>query len=159
MASWSGARSLIQCYADRGRVTRNAIRQMGQRRAIRALTLWLGALSLLGLGVVVFRDPPDRHFGIYEWLANCVAGCLALSAAWAAFDLWKLRRSWRATGLFALASGAVLFGIISVEALRSPTVGVLGVALPSVACALCVASIPLLARSTVVDATSGITTR
>jgi peptidoglycan/LPS O-acetylase OafA/YrhL len=131
---------------------------MGHRRAIRALTLWLGALSLLGFGVVVFRDPSVPHFGIYERLANWVAGCLALSAAWAAFDLWRLRRSGRTTGLFALASGAVLFGIISVEALRSPTLGILEIALPSVACALCVASVPLLARSTVVDAASGITT-
>ncbi len=139
-------------------MTRKPVR-MSHRQAIRGLTLWLGALSLLGFGVVVFREPPHQHFGIYEWLANLVAGCVALSAAWAVLDLWRLRRSGRTTGLFALASGAVLFGIMTVEALRSPTVGVLDVVLPSLACALCVASLPLLARNTLVDAPSGITTR
>jgi peptidoglycan/LPS O-acetylase OafA/YrhL len=116
---------------------------------VRGLALWLVVLALLGLGLLIFREPPDQHFGIQEWLVNCLAGCLAFAGGWSALDLWRQRRSGRATGLMALGSGLFLSGAASFQALRDASVVSLEFVLPALACVLCAMSIWVLGGGTV----------
>src|SRR5690349_10798821 len=113
-----------------------------RRPTLRALALWLTVLSLLSCGMVIFREPPNQHFGVQEWLINWLAASLAFAGGWAAFDLWRLRRSGRTTGLMALGSGVVLFGAISLQALGVGSVMSLGFVLPALTSVSCAISIP-----------------
>jgi len=101
-------------------------------------------VSLAGLGIIIFREPPTGHFGIQEWLINWLAAGVSLAGGWSAFDLWRLRRAGRATALMALGFGAVLFGALSLEALREASVLSLEFVLPALMAALSAVSIPML---------------
>ena len=125
------------------------VAQTGRRRALRALTTWITVVSLVGFGASVFREPPNAHFGVREWLITWLAAALALAGGWSALDLWRLRLAGRATGLMALGLSVVFFGAISLEALREASILSLDFVLPVLAAAFSAVSIPILASRSV----------